>query len=118
MKKLITLAALLAFAISTWGISLPDSLNYTFRIGYNIGGTAPVGMPATIRKLNSYDFQPNISLGLDVQKDLWGKWGLAAGVRLENKGMKIDATVKNYHMKMVQGGNELEGMYTGSPGTE
>ena len=38
MKKLITLAALLAFAISTWGISLPDSLNYTFRIGYNIGG--------------------------------------------------------------------------------
>ena len=56
MKKLITLAALLAFAISTWGISLPDSLNYTFRIGYNIGGTAPVGMPATIRKLNSYDF--------------------------------------------------------------
>ena len=59
MKKLITLAALLAFAISTWGISLPDSLNYTFRIGYNIGGTAPVGMPATIRKLNSYDFQPD-----------------------------------------------------------
>ena len=113
MKRIILSIVLVATAISMWGISLPDSLNYTFRIGYNIGGTAPVGMPATIRKLNSYDFQPNVSLGLDVQKDLWGKWGLAAGVRLENKGMKIDATVKNYHMKMVQGGNELEGMYTG-----
>ena len=84
MKRIILSIVLVATAISTWGISLPDSLNYTFRIGYNIGGTAPVGMPATIRKLNSYDFQPNVSLGLDVQKDLWGKWGLAAGVRLEN----------------------------------
>ena len=54
MKKIFSLVLLLTFAISMWGISLPDSLNYTFRIGYNIGGTAPVGMPATIRKLNSY----------------------------------------------------------------
>ena len=113
MKRIILSIAFVAATISTWAFSLPDSLNYTFRIGYNIGGTAPVGMPATIRKLNSYDFQPNVSLGSDVQKALWGTWGLAAGVRLENKGMKIDATVKNYHMKMVQGGNELEGMYTG-----
>ena len=70
MKKIFSLVLLLTIAISMWGISLPDSLNYTFRIGYNIGGTAPVGMPATIRKLNSYDFQPNVSLGLDVHKDL------------------------------------------------
>lgn len=118
MKKIITLAILLAATISSRAISIPDSLNYTFRIGYNIGGTAPVGMPNTIRKLNRYDFQPNISLGLDVQKDLWGKWGLAAGVRLENKGMKIDATVKNYHMEMVQGGEHLEGRYTGRLVTE
>lgn len=118
MKKIITLAILLATTISSWAISIPDSLNYTFRIGYNIGGTSPVGMPNTIRKLNSYDFQPNISLGLDVQKDLWGAWGLQAGVRLENKGMNIDATVKNYHMEMVQGGERLEGRYTGRLVTE
>ena len=66
MKRIILSIVLVATAISMWGISLPDSLNYTFRIGYNIGGTAPVGMPATIRKLNSYDFQPNVSLGLDA----------------------------------------------------
>ena len=27
--------------------------------------------------------------------------------------MKVDATVKNYHMKMVQGGESIEGMFTG-----
>ena len=114
MKKKIYLSALsLLVSIGSWAISIPDSLNYTFRIGYNIGGTAPIGMPNTIRSLNSYDFQPNVTLGLDVWNDIWGQWGLLSGVHLENKGMKIDATVKNYHMMMVQGGNELEGMYTG-----
>ena len=117
-KKIINLALLMAMALPSWAISIPDSLNYTFRIGYNIGGTAPIGMPVTIRSLNSYDFQPNITLGLDVQKDIWGPWGLLAGVHIENKGMKIDATVKNYHMEMVQGGEHLEGMYTGNLVTE
>lgn len=119
MKRILSIAILMALAISSaFAISIPDSLNYTFRIGYNIGGTAPIGMPVTIRSLNSYDFQPNITLGLDVQKDIWGKWGLLAGVHIENKGMKIDATVKNYHMEMVQGGERLEGMYTGNLVTE
>ncbi|MDD6008458.1 MAG: outer membrane beta-barrel protein, partial [Prevotellaceae bacterium] len=117
-KIIINLALLMAMALPSWAISIPDSLNYTFRIGYNIGGTAPIGMPVTIRSLNSYDFQPNITLGLDVQKDIWGPWGLLAGVHIENKGMKIDATVKNYHMEMVQGGEHLEGMYTGNLVTE
>ena len=52
MKRIILSIVLVATAISMWGISLPDSLNYTFRIRYNIGGTAHVGMPTTIRKLN------------------------------------------------------------------
>ena len=36
------------------------------------------------------------------------------GLHFENKGMKTDAGVKNYHMKMVRGGEELEGMFTGN----
>ena len=70
-------------------------------------------MPNTIRKLNKYTFKTNISFGLDVQKDLWGRWGLLTGLHIENKAMDIDATVKNYHMEMVKGGESLEGMYTG-----
>ena len=36
------------------------------------------------------------------------------GLHFENKGMKTDATVKNYHMKITRGNEELEGMFTGS----
>ena len=113
MKILITTILLLMAATFAYAISIPDSLNYTARIGYNIGGTAPIGMPNTIRKINDYTFKTNVSFGLDVQKDLWGKWGLLTGLHLENKAMDIDATVKNYHMEMVKGGESLEGMYTG-----
>ena len=101
------------FAANLWAVHIPDSLNYTVRLGYNIGGTAPVGMPATIRSMNKYKLEANFSLGLDAQKDFWGRWGLLSGLHLENKGMDVDATVKNYHMQMVQGGEVLEGMYTG-----
>ena len=34
---------------------------YTARLGLNIGGTAPIGMPATIRRMNDYDLQPNFT---------------------------------------------------------
>lgn len=113
MKKLFTTILIILATTYANAISLPDSLNYTARIGYNIGGTAPIGMPNTIRKLNKYTFKTNISFGLDVQKDLWGRWGLLTGLHIENKAMDIDATVKNYHMEMVKGGESLEGMYTG-----
>lgn len=114
MKKTILSCLMLAgVACSASAISIPDSLNYTARIGYNIGGTAPIGMPATIRKMNSYKIVANVSYGIDVQKDLWDNWGLLTGIHLENKGMEIDATVKNYHMEMVRGGERIEGRYTG-----
>ena len=117
-RNIITIALAALMAMPAAAINLPDSLNYTVRLGYHIGGTAPIGMPATIRKMNKYTFKPNFSLGIDVQKDLWGKWGLLTGIHLENKAMEIDATVKNYHMEMVQGGERLEGMYTGNLVTE
>ena len=108
----------MAITLSAQAISLPDSLNYTVRLGYNIGGTAPLSMPASIRKMNKYMLKPNFSLGIDVQRDLWGAWGLLTGLHLENKAMKIDATVKNYHMEMTKGGDRIEGMYTGNLVTE
>ena len=43
MKKITILTLLMTLALSASAISLPDSLNYTVRLGYNIGGTAPIG---------------------------------------------------------------------------
>ena len=50
MKKTILVAVMLVCAFSTLrGAYITDSLNYTVRLGYSFGGTAPIGMPATIR---------------------------------------------------------------------
>ena len=86
----------------------------TVRLGYNIGGTTPLGMPATIRGLNEYTLKANVAFGVDVQKHITPKWGVLTGVHLDRKAMEIDATVKNYHMSMAKGGEEIEGNYTGN----
>lgn len=88
------------------------------RAGYHIGGTAPINMPRSIRKLNSYTLQPNFSLGIDAEKPLGRRFGVLIGLRFENKGMKEGAKVKNYHEQMVRGGETLEGMFTGDVTTK
>lgn len=113
IARLLT-AALLALPSTAAGSDLTDSLNYNVRLGYNIGGTAPIGLPASIRGMNKYDPQSNLSFGFDVWKDIRGPWGLMAGLHLENKGMMVDASVKNYKMKIVRGGQSLEGVFTGN----
>ena len=111
---------MLLSAATAWSAEREENsdLHVKGRVGYSIGGTAPIGMPATIRKLNKFELKPNFSLGLDVQKNFWGKWGLQGGVRLENKGMGIDATVKSYYMDLVRGGQSLDGRFTGRVKTD
>ena len=112
MKKsfIISAAILSLCSAEAWGQNLGELLHkftYQARIGYNLGGTAPIGMPATIRTLHSYTLQPNLLLGIDAHYPLDNKWGLMFGLHFEGKGMKIDAGVKNYHMTMVKGGEQL-----------
>lgn len=112
------LLALMASAAAVGG-NIFDNLVYDLRLGYNIGGTAPMGMPATIRSLDAYRPTASLAFALGVYKPLDSHWGLTTGLRLENKGMDIDATVKGYHMRITQGGSgELEGVFTGKNHTE
>lgn len=83
-------------------------------IGYNIGGSAPLGMPATIRSLDRFSLTPNINFGASATKHFSERWGVKVGVRFENKGMDIDAGVKNYHMEITKGGESLAGVFTGN----
>lgn len=120
MKKNIIAAVLVAVAaalpVKAGGIF--DNLTYRARVGYELGGTAPIGMPAEIRKLNKFSVKPNVSLALDAYKPLGKGWGLMAGFHYENKNMKTDANVKNYHMEMRQGGRTISGVFTGGVVTE
>lgn len=117
-KTIISLLLAATSTLPTFAEGLFDNLGYDLRVGYNIGGTAPMGMPATIRSLDAYRLTPSVMIGLGVYKPITGHWGLTTGLRLENKGMNIDATVKNYHMKIVRGGNEIEGVFTGKNHSE
>ena len=57
----------------------------------------------------------NTTKWLDAKKI----WGLTIGLRLENKSMTTEATVKNYNMKIINtNGGELKGLWTGGVKTK
>ena len=114
MKKIFFATALLFTTLAAPANSLLRNYSYYARVAYNLGGTAPIGLPATIRSMNSYSLRPNFMLGVDAFHPFNEHWGIMFGLRFENKGMKVDATVKNYHMKIVQEGQAQEGNFTGN----
>lgn len=113
MKRIFSTVLLSVLALCGAHASGPFLTNYYARAAYNIGGTAPIGMPSSIRKMNSYSLRPNFTLGLDAYHGFDDRWGILFGLHFENKGMKVDATVKNYHMRMEKEGEAIEGMFTG-----
>lgn len=120
MKKTIITLLLVAFVglQEAFAIDIFGDLRYMVRLGYGLGGTAPVGMPATIRSLDKFTPTNNTLLGLDAYKPLTEKWGLQAGFHYQNKGMKTDAKVKGYSMEMRRGDETLSGLFTGNVVTE
>lgn len=94
---------------------------YEIKAGFNIGGTAPLPLPEEIRKIDSY--APGIAISIEGNATKWlddtKKWGLTLGIRLENKNMTTEATVKNYGMKIINtNGGELKGLWTGGVKTK
>ena len=83
------------------------------RVGYSIGGTAPMGLPATIRSIESFTLTPNFMAGVDAMYPLSDKFGLQLAVHYEIKDMDGEVTTKGYHMKVKMDDDELEGLYTG-----
>lgn len=99
---------LLRAALKGWHVRLAA--------GFNIGGTAPLPLPREIRSIDGYKPQLNIALEGAVQKRIeQTPWGVMLGVRLEQKAMRTDATVKNYHMEAVNanGSGRINGAWTG-----
>lgn len=100
-------------------ISALKGLHYSIKAGFNIGGTSPLPLPEEIRKLNSYNPTTAIAIEGDVTKLFNTKWGITVGLRLETKGMKTDASVKNYYMEMIaDDGGEMKGYWTGNVKTK
>ena len=93
--------------------------------GFSVGGTSPLPLPAEIRKINGYNPTLCVMIEGAAQRKFTAHWGAMIGIRFENKGMKTDATVKNYHMEAVNeaeaGGDaagKVIGAWTGKVKTE
>ncbi len=93
--------------------------------GFSVGGTSPLPLPAEIRKIKGYNPTLCIQIEGAVQRRFGEHWGTMVGIRFENKGMKTDATVKNYHMEAVnesdnagEAAGKVVGAWTGNVKTE
>ncbi len=124
MRPLLTTLLLLAAAycsaqdLSDKDYATHDAITYDLRLGVNIGGMMPIGMPETIRGLNFYGPRFNPQLGGYINIPLPQHFGLQTGIRVERKAMKTDARVKTYKMAMVREGNTIAGVFTGNVHTE
>ena len=58
---------------------------YELKAGVNIGGASPTPLPEEIRKIKGYSPKFNGSFEGTATKWLTSKWGISAGLRLEEK---------------------------------
>ena len=86
--------------------------------GFNLGGTAPMGLPAEIRSLNSFKPTFSFTIAGTAQYNFNNKWGLQSGVKFDIKGMQTDASVKNYQLVVSMDGSTIEGVFTGDVTTK
>ena len=115
MKKMILVVLCIAWFATgkAQGQGENARLAWNVRVGYSIGGTAPIGIPATIRSIDAYRLTPSFLMGGDVKMPFQKGWGLMAGLRVENKAMNAEATTKGYRMEVVKGDSKINGLFTG-----
>ena len=91
-----------------------DSVDVRLRIGYNFGGTSPLSLPASIRSIDAFrpTFSPCIGAEMTIPV-VRGQWSVVGGIRLENKGMDAEVTVRGYRMAMVKGNSQISGLFWG-----
>lgn len=93
-------------------------LEYEVFAGVNIGGASPVPVPNEIRKIESYDPELNLNIGVRATKMFDDRWGARVTLKFETKGMNTRARVKNYGMEIMQDGSILQGNWTGNVQTK
>lgn len=86
---------------------------YEINAGFNIGGASPLPLPAEIRKIESYNPDLNLTIGIKTVYMLDSKWGMSAALGFASKGMTTGASVKDYGMEIIQEDSRVKGRWTG-----
>lgn len=119
---LITLqSSLFAQIVDSVAVKSPQNffnknIEYQVKAQFSIGGASPIGLPAQIRKIESYN--PTLQLGLGVNATKWfndkQQLGLRVGILFEGRGMETQAKVKNYYTQIEdETGAQTKGYFTG-----
>lgn len=114
MKKILYTIALIVAVCSVQAANNSKDWNIDVRAGYAIGGTVPLGFPAEVRALNGFTPKFNIRLGATTEHHLNDTYGIQTGIMFDHRGFKSDVQVKNYDVVMRQGGERIEGPFTGN----
>lgn len=117
MNKTLLFIALFLGLLPTVNAQNSD-VEYKIGVGFNVGGTMPIGLPAEIRGINSYSPTANLSVSGHAMKMFNSRWGAQIGLRIENKGHNAGIDVKNYRMTLNIGEGDdtgvKRGYFTGS----
>lgn len=112
MKKI----ANIIIAVLMSGLALPvaaqkDSPSWDFsaRVGYNFGGTAPLEIPEEIESLDRYKAGAHFGVRLTAERRFNYRWGLMLTAGFEEKGMEGYVTVENFYTKMERKSSETDG---------
>lgn len=99
-----------------------EKLVFQLRGGFGIGGFSPIPLPAEIREIEG--FNPRLNFNFEGNATYWfinsqNLFGIRAGLKLENKGMRAESIVKNYGMEIIgDDGNRVSGNWTGKVSTK
>lgn len=122
MKQTKYIFFFLLFLISS-GLLAQSKFEHKIIAGFNIGATAPVGLPAEIRSIDGYWPQFTPRLGYSIAYAVDNKWGIGTGISLDYKGMGTKASVKYIYtrIRLSEGdgvSNDMEGYFVGKNKTE
>ena len=114
MKKALLLGLIGLMSVMGVRAGVIDSVDVRLRIGYNFGGTSPLSLPASIRSIDAFrpTFSPCIGAEMTIPV-VRGQWSVVGGIRLENKGMDPEVTVRGYRMAMVKGNSQISDLFWG-----
>ena len=114
MKKALLLGLIGLMSVMGVRAGVIDSVDVRLRIGYNFGGTSPLSLPASIRSIDAFrpTFSPCIGAEMTIPV-VRGQWSVVGGIRLENKGMDAEVTVRGYRMAMLKGNSQISGLFWG-----
>lgn len=124
MKRYMLAAALVMGAVAMnaqenkwdeWGPTNKETkTGIIARVGYTVGGTTPLPVPAEIRTIREFSPKGGFNVGLEAYKMFNRRWGLKTGAHFFYEGFHTAAEVKGYQMTIEMDGESLSGYFTGT----